>query len=76
MADSAECWQNITSKVSRKIFSYLPMVKDTLGLRMSGIYSIPCECAGFILDKADDPSRSESKSTTDIQDWHKLTNQQ
>jgi len=29
----------------RKIFSYLPPVKDALGLRTSGIYSIPCECA-------------------------------
>jgi hypothetical protein len=28
----------------RKIFSYLPTVKDALGLRTSGIYSIPCEC--------------------------------
>jgi len=29
---------------SRKIFSYLPPVKDALGLRTPGIYSIPCEC--------------------------------
>jgi hypothetical protein len=28
----------------RKIFSYLPPVKDALGLRTPGIYSIPCEC--------------------------------
>jgi hypothetical protein len=28
----------------RKIFSYLPPVKDALGLRTLGIYSIPCEC--------------------------------
>jgi hypothetical protein len=28
----------------RKIFSYFPPVKDTLGLRTPGIYSIPCEC--------------------------------
>jgi len=50
----------------RKIFSYLPPVKDALGLRTPGIYSIPCECAGFILDKAVDPSNSKSKSTIDI----------
>jgi hypothetical protein len=31
---------------------------------------------GFILDKAVDPYKSESKNTTDIQDWFKLTNQQ
>jgi len=28
----------------RKIFSYLPPVKDEFGLRTPGIYSIPCEC--------------------------------
>jgi hypothetical protein len=28
----------------RKIFNYLPPVKDALGLRTPGIYSIPCEC--------------------------------
>jgi hypothetical protein len=29
----------------RKIFSYLPPVKDALGLRTPEIYSIPCECS-------------------------------
>jgi len=28
----------------RKILSYLPLVKDALGLRTLGVYSIPCEC--------------------------------
>jgi len=28
----------------RKIFSHLPPVKDALGLRTPGVYSIPCEC--------------------------------
>jgi len=28
----------------RKIYSYLPPVKDTLGLKMPVVYSIPCEC--------------------------------
>jgi hypothetical protein len=28
----------------RKILSYVPTVKDALGLRTPGIYSIPCEC--------------------------------
>jgi hypothetical protein len=28
----------------RKIFSHLPPVKDALGLRTPGIYSIPCDC--------------------------------
>jgi len=50
----------------RKIFSYLPPVKEALGLRTPGTYSIPFECAGFILDKAVDPSSSESKTTIDI----------
>jgi hypothetical protein len=27
-----------------KIFSYLSLFKDALGLRTPGIYSIPCEC--------------------------------
>jgi hypothetical protein len=27
----------------RKIFSYFPPMKDTLGLRTPGVYSIPCE---------------------------------
>jgi hypothetical protein len=29
----------------RKIFSYLPPVKDALALRTPGIYGIPCECS-------------------------------
>jgi len=29
----------------RKEFSYLPPVKDALGLRTPGIYRIPCECS-------------------------------
>jgi hypothetical protein len=28
----------------RKILSYFPPVKDSLGLRTPGVYSIPCEC--------------------------------
>jgi len=38
---------NINSVVlpPRKIFSFLPPVKDALGLRTPGIYSIPCECS-------------------------------
>jgi len=34
----------------RKIYSYLPAAKNASGLRMSGVYSIPCDClAKFIL---------------------------
>jgi hypothetical protein len=38
---------NIKSVVlpPRKIFIYLPPVKDALGLRTLGVYSIPCECS-------------------------------
>jgi hypothetical protein len=51
---------------TRKISSYFPPVKDALGLRTPGIYSIPMNVAGFVLDKVVDPSNSESKNTTDI----------
>jgi hypothetical protein len=34
---------------SRKIFSYFPPVKDAMGLRTPGMYSIPCACGrGYI----------------------------
>jgi len=38
--------QNIKSVTlpSRKISSYFPPVKDAMGLRTLGVYSIPCEC--------------------------------
>ena len=50
----------------RKISSYFPPVKDALGLRTPGVYSNHVNVAGFILDKAVNPSNSESKSTIDI----------
>jgi len=37
----------------RKTFSYLPPVKDALGLRTSGVYSIPCECGGVYIGQSD-----------------------
>jgi hypothetical protein len=37
----------------RKIFSYLPPVKDALGLRTPGIYSIPCECGRVCIGQSD-----------------------
>jgi hypothetical protein len=45
LADSTECWPNIKSVALTpiKILSYLPSVKDALGLRTPGICSIPCE---------------------------------
>jgi hypothetical protein len=53
----------------RKIYSYLPPIKDTLGLRMPGVDDIPYECGKvFILDKVVDLSKSESNNKTDIYD--------
>jgi hypothetical protein len=52
-----------THQQGQKIFRYLPPVKDALGLRTPGIYSIPCECGK--VDKAVNPSNSVSKSTID-----------
>jgi hypothetical protein len=48
MDDSAEILMKHIKSVKlthKKIFSYLPLVKDALGLRTPGIYSIPCECS-------------------------------
>jgi hypothetical protein len=50
----------------RKIFSYFPPVKDSLGLRTPGVYGIPCECGRVYIGQSGDTSNSESKITTDI----------
>jgi len=34
----------------RKIYNYLPAAKDALGLRMPGVYSIPCECGKVYIE--------------------------
>jgi len=36
----------------RKICSYLPPVKDALGLRTPGVYSIPYECGKVYIGKS------------------------
>ena len=36
----------------RKVFSYIPTVKDALGLRTLGIYGIPCECGRFYIGQS------------------------
>ena len=36
----------------RKISSYFPQVKDALGLRALGVYSIPCECGGVYIGQS------------------------
>jgi hypothetical protein len=50
----------------RKIFIYLPPVKDALGFRHRGYTASHVNAAGFVLDTAVDPSNSETKSTIDI----------
>jgi hypothetical protein len=48
MDASVECWQKYNIKSVAippgKIASYLPPVKDAIGLKTPGIYRIPCEC--------------------------------
>ena len=39
----------------RKIFSHLPPVKDALGLRTPGIYSIPCDCGRVYIGQSGRP---------------------
>jgi hypothetical protein len=43
----------------KKISSYLPPVKDAVGLRTPGIYRIPWNAGGFTLDKVVDPYKSK-----------------
>jgi hypothetical protein len=50
----------------RKIFSYFPPVKDAVGLRTPGVYSIPCECGRVYIGQSGRLSNSESKNTVDI----------
>jgi len=38
--------------IPRKVFSYLPPVKDALGLRTPGIYRIPCECGSVYIGQS------------------------
>jgi hypothetical protein len=51
---------------AKKIFRYLPLVEDALGLRTPGIYSIPCESGRVYIGQSGNPYKSESKSTIDI----------
>lgn len=37
----------------RKIYSYVPTVKDAFGLRTLGIYSVPCECDPVYIGQRD-----------------------
>jgi hypothetical protein len=50
----------------KKISSYLPPVKDAVGLRTPGIYSIPCECGKVYIRQSGHPYKFKSKSTIDI----------
>jgi hypothetical protein len=50
----------------RKIISYFPPVKDAVGLRTPGVYSIPCECGRVYIGQSGSLSNYESKNTIDI----------
>jgi hypothetical protein len=50
----------------RKVFSYLPPIKDALGLRTLSVHTSHVNEAGFIMGKAVNPYKSVSKSKTDI----------
>jgi len=54
VTDSAECWQNTTSKVSlcHQGKSTATPVKDALGLRMPAVYSIACECGKVYIEQS------------------------
>jgi len=45
----------------RKVFSYLPAVKDALGLRTPGIYRIPCECGRVYIGQSGRSIQTRSK---------------
>jgi hypothetical protein len=45
----------------KKISNYLPPVKDAVGLRTPGIYSIPCECGKVYIRQSGHPYKSEIK---------------
>jgi hypothetical protein len=47
------------------IASYLPPVKEALGLKTSGIYSIPCECGKVYIGQSGRPFNTVSKNMTD-----------
>jgi hypothetical protein len=44
--------KSIALPPKKKIFSYLPPVKDALGLRTPEIYSIPCECGKVFIGRS------------------------
>ena len=57
----------------RKIYSYLPPVKNGVGLRTPALHSIACESSNFILERAVDLFKSESKNTIDIYDSRSIS---
>jgi hypothetical protein len=49
----------------RKISSFLPPVKEPLGLRTPGIYSIPCECGKVYIGQSGRRYNNAFRNTTD-----------
>jgi hypothetical protein len=60
----------------RKISSFLCPVKDDLGLRTPGVYSIPCECNQVYIGQTGRPSRPGLKSITSTYGLDIETNRQ
>jgi hypothetical protein len=67
MADSAECWPNTTSKVSpyhlEKYSTTFHQLRKLWDYVHRAFTASHVNAAGFILDKAVEPSNSESTST-------------
>jgi hypothetical protein len=49
----------------KNIASYLPPVKEALGLKTPGTYSIPCECGKVYIGQSGGPFSTVSKNMTD-----------
>jgi hypothetical protein len=69
MANSAECWPNTTSKVSSYHLDKYSTTFHQLSMHWDYVHRAFAaslgNAAGFILDKAIDPSNPESKRTID-----------
>jgi hypothetical protein len=60
----------------RKIANFLQPMKDDLGLKTPGVYSIPCECGQVYIGQTGVPLIPGSRSTTGTFVWLIQTNRQ